>query len=456
MLLLSSIFIVYLARLLGPSNYGKYVFASNFPMIFFVALNFLHELSVRDIARDKHRASDYLSNNLSLKIFIFPLLFLIIYFFMRLMRYPQDTTIAVYILSLYFFLQQMSTSVAAIFNANEKLGYFAISAVAERFIIVSLALVILFYGGSLTTFVWAFVVGGFIRFVILSSLVKRYAQIKFTIDLRLYKYFFKAGYPILVSSFVVILLSKIGIIFLSKMKGDEAVGLYGLGYGLYITVSIIAASLSGAVFPVFSKYSQSNTDTSNFIYLYKVSFKFLFATAILLTVGVLVLAERAILLFFKDEYIASANVLRIIFLALPLFFVRNLLLTILFSINKQKQSMICLGIGLLLSLILCAILIPRYSYIGASISFVISEIIIFAMLFYLVSRYFFKLNILDIILKSFICGFITYIFLYYFKQFNLFLIIISGASVFMGLLFFVGLFTKEHIKAIQDKIFLES
>ena len=420
MVFLSSIFIVFLARLLGPANYGKYVFVTTFPVIFFVAMDFLTELATRNVARDKTQASSYLGATLLLKTFFFPLLFFAIYVSIRTMGYPQDIAIAVYVLSLYVFLQKLSASFSAIFVANEKLGYSSISAVVEKLIIVSLALWFVYSGGGLTTFVWAFVVGSAFRFLVLGGLVKKYAQLKAKLDLSLCQHLFKSGYPILIMSFFVVFISKIEVVFLSKMQDDYAVGLYGIGHNLYIVVAIIATSLVGSLFPVFSKYSYHAQEKA--FSLYKVSFRLLFATAVLIMVGMLALADRVILFLFKEAYIGSVAVLKIIFLALPLFFLRNLLAAILFSVDRQKQVMGVFGLSFLFNLILCITMIPRFSYFGAAITFALSECVVFSGLFYLTSKYFCKIDLLAILGKTAIAGLITYLVLLYLINLRAYLI----------------------------------
>ncbi|MFC1699070.1 flippase [Candidatus Omnitrophota bacterium] len=451
MLLLSTVFTVYLARLLGPANYGKYVFASSFPAIFFVSFTFLSDLAVRDVARDKSSASNYLGSIVTLKIFLCSILLLLIYYLLRLMGYPQDTAIAVYAFSLYFFLQRITSSFSAIFIAHEKLSYSAVSAAIEKLVIVSLALLLLSCGSGLTGFVWVFVFGGFFRLLALSILIRPYAKLRLRFNPGLYRYLFKIGYPMLLASLFGVLISKIGVVILSKLKGDQAVGLYGIGYGLYIVVTIVATSFNSSLFPLFSKYSLKQREKS--VALYKISFRLLFACAVLLMVAVLALADRIVLLFFKQAYLDSTAVIRIIFLGLPLFFVRNLLATILISINRQKRIMPCLAAGLLLHLILSFALIPRVSYLGASIAFVATELVVFSTLFYFVRRHFSKLDLLAILLKSSIAGGLTYLFLLYLGQGNLFFVALGGTIIFLGLLLLLKFFSKQQLVLMKETVF---
>jgi len=450
-LLLSTLFTVYLARVLGAVNYGKYVFASTFPFIFFVSLDFLNDICVRDVAKDKMRASSYLSSIQFLKVILSAFLLLLICFLIKLMRYPADTAYAVYILSLFLFLQQLGTSFANIFTANEELSYPALSAVIEKAITVFLGLYILFKGGGLTDVVLAFILGGMARFIVLGFMVRKYTRPAFSINFPLWKYWFKNGYPILFGLLFMILLSRINVVFLSVMKGDEAVGIYGIGFGLYMVSSIIPISLMGAIFPILSRYGKEAHSSA--VLLYKTSFKFMLAVAVLITIVVLSLAQEIIVVFFHKGYLESIIVLRLLFLALPLFFVRSLLAGLLLSINRQRHTMVGMGVALLFNIFLNFMLIPSLGYVGASISFVVAEIVIFSMLWHAVSKYFYRLEILSALSRMVIVGCVTFLFLHFFRKHNIFLISGLGLCLYVFLAMAVRLFSRKELLEFSSNIF---
>lgn len=384
-LLLSTIFVIYLARLLGPSEYGKYVFAVNFPVILFAVCDFFRDVVVRDVAKDRGKANIYLANSLSLNFFSSAIILSIIFIYINLFEYSPDIRIAVYILSIYYFLQRVAVSFDSILNAFENLWFGTISGVFEKAVIVAISLYIISIGGGLTWFVWAFVLGGFVRLVTMILFVKRYAYAKPMIDTDVWKYIFSTGYPLLISVLFVGLMSRIGIVFLSILKDNEAIGLFGVGYSLYNIAAIIATSLTSSLFPLLSRYNK--TDPDKFVFLFKTSFAVLFISGLIITFGTFIFSEKIVILFFGKAYIKAVIALKLIFLSLPLFFVRNLLAAILLSADKQKITMKILGLGFLVNLIFNILLIPTMSYVGVSISFIGSEAVIFAFLGWMTYSY---------------------------------------------------------------------
>ena len=99
------------------------------------------------------------------------------------------------------------------------------------------------------------------------------------------------------------------------------------------------------------------------------------------------------------------------------------------------------------------VLIPRLSYVGASWALFITEVVIFLTMFSLISRYFFRLHLLEIFLKVAVAGCATYFLLLYLRELNLFLLISGSAVVFVLVLFFIGYVSKEHIQEIRRGVF---
>ena len=84
------------------------------------------------------------------------------------------------------------------------------------------------------------------------------------------------------------------------MKGSQAVGLYGIGYSLFMVTAIISKSFASSLYPLFSRYCHHARDKA--ISLYRISFRLLFVAAVLVMVTVLALADKVVIFLFKDAY----------------------------------------------------------------------------------------------------------------------------------------------------------
>ena len=128
---------IYVARVLGPDNFGKLGFAQAFTSYFGLIVNLgLDVYGTREVAKDKSKAKELLSNIVLMKfflfIFVYALLFLIVSFL------PKDTytkkVILLYGLSLF-------TSVLAIdwfFQGFENFKIIAIGRIIRNVVYAAL------------------------------------------------------------------------------------------------------------------------------------------------------------------------------------------------------------------------------------------------------------------------------------------------------------------------------
>lgn len=92
------------------------------------------------------------------------------------------------------------------------------------------------------------------------------------------------------------------------------------------------------------------------------------------------------------------------------------------------------------------------SYVGASITTVITEIILFIMFFYFVSTYLYQLPLLKVTAKTIAAGIVMGIGIYYIQSFNVLMVVaIAVVMYFLALIAFGGI-SKEDITLIKGGI----
>ena len=112
-----------------------------------------------------------------------------------------------------------------------------------------------------------------------------------------------------------------------------------------------------------------------------------------------------------------------------------------------------MGVSALFNIILNLFLIPKLSYIGASIATVFTECIVFTLMFFYISKYFIRISITENISKTIISGIITVLFIYYLKMnLNWIFVAILGVLFYVFLLVILKIITKEDIEILK-KIF---
>ena len=171
-----------------------------------------------------------------------------------------------------------------------------------------------------------------------------------------------------------------------------------------------------------------------------------------IAIGCFILANRFIALFYRDEFSASIIPFQILALFIPLRFVSSITGTLLTSINRQSLRTVSVGLSALFNIILNAAMIPYLSYIGASIATVLSEVFMYFVFIYFITKHYKKLELHKHFVKPLIASFMMGALVFYFKDTNLLLLIILAGLVYFVILLGLRTFTPEDKNMFKQVI----
>lgn len=443
--LLAIFYGIYTPRYLGPESFGILSFAIAFTAIFsvFTDLGF-SSLIVREVARDKSSTSKYLGNIAVMKLILVIITFGLIALIINLLGYPKQTIEVVYLLGLSIVCGAFTGIFNSIFQAYEKMEYNSIGQILNSGLMLGGVLLAISQRFDVIAFAFVyFIVSAIFLVYSFAICVWKFAKPRIEIDWSFWKSAIKEALPFGLTGIFVTNLQWISSVMLSSMKGDTAVGWYSAAYRLVFIPLIIPATFMTAIYPVMSNFFKSSPGSLK-LSLEK-SFKYLTVLGIPIGIGTTLLAKRFILVVFGTQYINSIIALQILIWSSVFIFINNAFANLLNSINKQviitKVMGICLGVNVVLNLIL----IPKYGLIGASITTALTQFIALLFIFIGSSRIgynFFTKFFINIIVKTIISGVLMGVFIMYFYNLNLLILVPSAA-----LLYFVALYA---IKGIDE------
>ncbi len=448
--ILSLILIIYIARFLGDTGFGKYSFAFAFTSLFLVLVDpGINTVVIRDVAREKKMAGKYLGNIVILRSLLSLIAFFLIVVVVNLLDYPDETRLAVYIVGIYTIMTSFSQLTRSIFRAFEKMEYEALLNIVERIIFVSLGMVVLFMGYGLIEVVSVFLIAGAANIILSFFLTERkFAIPGFEMDLELWKYLIKEGLPFGVAFIFVTIYIKIDTVMLSIMEGDAVVGWYNAAYQIPMAATLVSAALMESVFPVFSNLYRSSKEALSFAY--EKFFRILSIIVIPIVVGVTLLSEKIILILYGEGYKNSIIILQILIWFIIFEFLSYLLYITLASINKQRMNTISTGICASLNIILNFILIHQYSLMGAAIAKVITYIALFIINFYFISRYLCRISLFRAMNKPIIAGIAMGLIIFILRDIDLFISVPVSGLFYIIFLYLIKGFSKEDIKLVYN------
>lgn len=419
----SFILVLFIARSLGVSGLGKFSIAISLFFIFqtISSLGFSH-LITREVARDISKAGKYLINA-SVVGFLFSVLTAgAMCLAGYLLNYSADTVLSIYILSLTLIPIAFSLVCQSICRAFERLEYVSIPAVAGNLFKVVIGLLILFKGYGLVELM-AVVLGSYL----LSLSMNLYFVLRcvgkplFRIDFGFCKWIVKTAPTFALIFIFATIYWNVDILMLSKIKGATEVGFYSAAYKLMNVWKMIPLAYLMALQPVISRLFESSLE--KFKIACTNSIRYLFMVMLPIAVGTTLLSNNFIVLFFKERFLASANVLSILIWTLVPYTINITIAQALIASNNQKVNLRSLLISMMCNVTLNLLLIPRFSYSGAAMATLISICIFLGLQYGFVSKNLFTLNFFQIAGKPIISAALMGITILLLRQLNLFLIV---------------------------------
>jgi O-antigen/teichoic acid export membrane protein len=238
---------------------------------------------------------------------------------------------------------------------------------------------------------------------------------------------------------------------LSFMQGNQAVGLYNAAYRIVLLLLFIPSVINIAIFPVMSRlYGSSRGALKKIVEKY---FKLMILLGIPIGVGVTLLASQIINIIFGKAYLESTPALQILIWATVCTFANAAFVQLFQSTNKQILMTKVTFIGMIVNITLNLILIPKFSYIAASFNTLITEFLLLTMVLILVNRsgYLVKGKILSLdVIKIIISSLIMGMFIWLFKDLNLFILIFASAFLYLIVVLALKGINSEDINIIKN------
>lgn len=450
--ILGFLYLIFTARYLGPESYGILSFAISFNLIFSILADLgLNQFLVRDLVRDKSLVSKYFGNALVMKIIASIITFLLIILTINVINYPLNTRIVIYLVAIYVLINSFSQFFYSIFQSYEKMEFQAIGNTLNSALILSMVLLAIFFKLDLIFFALIYLFTSIIILVYnIIVCIWKFILPKIEFDLNFWKYIlFESVFFILASVFTQIYFN-IDSVMISFFTGNQAVGFYTAAYRLIFILLSIPSVLMISMFPVMSKHFKSSTKALKLEY--ERIFRFLFILALFFFIFGFLFADKVIFLIYGANYNPSIVALQILIFVIPIIFITFLFGNLLAAINKQRFVVIVTCIGAILNIILNLFLIPKFSYFGASFATVITELIIFIIMFYYLSRFFHRISITENILKPLVGAIIVAVCISLLIYINWILALIFGLIVYIPLLYVLKIINKEDIKLIRELI----
>lgn len=377
---------ILLARYLGVEEFGIYGFAVSFTAM----LSILFDLGVgmyivRHIATDYDSAPKYIGNAIPLKGLFSTVGFVIILLILIIMKVDELTLTVTLLFTIEQIIKRFVELMNASFQAFEEgkyqgIGNSLLSILLLIFIILSiythLGLI-----GITVSYILANIIALIYEYYIFN---KHFVKPKFEFDKTFCKTVTIAALPFAVNAILYSIYYSIDLIMLSNIIGNYAAGIYNATYKLISVLTLFYSVYTAVIFPVMSKFFKN--DKKLLVVSYEKSIKYLMLIIIPLAVGTMIYSLDIIQFIYGHQYDNSAPVLSILIWTVCLLFISGASNTLLNASHKEVAVTKIYAIAAIFNTLLNFFMIPYFSYNGAAITTVLSDLLIVALQTYVIYK----------------------------------------------------------------------
>ena len=373
------ILIIYIARILGATEYGKFTFALSFVALFSIFSDLgLFSVTIREFSKDREKEKNF-SSILSLKILLsLGTLFLIAISSFFITPDPLIQRI-IWILGAYIVLDSFSGIIFAFFQARQRMEYESwikifgalVTTVAVIFVILSFP--------SAKNLSYSYLLSSLITLIsVLFFFHLKIFPLKISWQGSIWRKFLSMSWPLALSGMFSIVYVSIDSVMMGYWGQVVQIGLYNAAYKIILASLIPISLISQSFFPVlniaFSKSKEKFQKTWDY------QMKIMIFFSIPLAIGGIILAPQIIDFVYDFTFYPSILAFQILVVMASFIYLSNPLEQALIVANEQKRIFWTFLVGVVFNIILNLILIPLYSFYGAALASLLTIILIFFLL----------------------------------------------------------------------------
>jgi O-antigen/teichoic acid export membrane protein len=374
-LLLQTLYMILVARVLGPEDFGRFSFAWSIIHIALIGGNLgLGNTALRKISADRERSPEvsqvYFWLRGILALILFALVLIIAYF---VPETPQTRgMLVVFGGGMLFHAPSMAMNI--VFQAHGKLYLGSINMLVVFGGHALIGLVILYLGGHLLALSTAYLIAAMIGFVVNLAVFTRTIH-GFRIKQREgWPEFLKQSIPVGLGSFFQTISGRIPVALLILLAGPLETGIFSAASRIPLVLHNIPQAILAAVIPVMAAHQQETILVQR---LFKKTFFIMLGMAVPLSIGFFTFARPLILLLYGEEYSPSVVNLRILtWSTIPMFVAMAFAHVVLSQDHLVRRVPWVTGVTLAVGLTANLFLIPRLGDEGAAYAVLATQAVV--------------------------------------------------------------------------------
>ncbi|MFA5211420.1 MAG: flippase [Patescibacteria group bacterium] len=269
-------------------------------------------------------------------------------------------------------------------------------------------------------------------------------KIRFSFDKTIWLAITKKMWPVAISIIFNVVYLKGDTLLLTFFSSQTEVGFYGAAYKVLDVLTQTAMMLMGLFLPLLA-FSWGQNLKQEFKERWQLSFDAMMILAVPMTAGLYALADKTMFLIAGQNFAPAGQVLKILSLAIFGVYLGAIFGHSAVAINRQKETIKIYLISAIVTLIGYLIFIPKYGMYGAAWMSVFSEFFTGFGLYFIIKKYIKEKITLKTFYKIIFSSFIMILFLNYFQNLNIFILVFIGIIVYSLMIIITKAVARETI-----------
>lgn len=393
-----------LARYLQPSNWGLFLFGFNFPQWFTILVDLgLDSVVTIDVAANRKRASDYMTAVAVIRSI--PLvaglasLAIAVHFVLA----DPSAQLVTFVLGAAILLGTFTQLFSGVFRAFERMEYLAFLSVLAQVLTTAGVLVLILLGFGLLPI--AFVYLGVIVVYAAAALVivrRRFPWFSRHVDREVIGHILRTTGPFAVDDVVSAFMVSGAPVLLTLMAGDTQTALFGAAFAIMTALRYPLTLYYTTALPTMSRFHEESREKLG-IALRK-SQKLFYILGAPLAFGGWYYRESLLQLVYGSGYAGSGAVFGILVWAVAVSTATLGVGMTLAATGRQKLNVLIGGIGVVMNMVLCLVLIPFWGPTGAAVAFLAATIYTAAASTFAVHRLVVRVDLAGTLLRPTLSG----------------------------------------------------
>lgn len=370
-----------IGRLAGVANAGLWAYVIAFVDPFQVVTDFgTTRMLVPEISRRREDADLLLGNALTLSglLAIPALAFLVAIGNLDFLDHSETTVLGLYLGGVAAIFSNLAMSIRSAFRAFNRFDLEAVNSIIMAFVLVGGSLAVLLTQASFLWVFVAYIVSALAGLLSSWLIYNRFlGRVAFRFEPAILRQVVSKSW---IFMFIVLLFRaymRLDLLILRYFHGEVAVGYYGLVTALFYRLDIITRLLMTSLLPSMSRIYVTNRDRVG-KYL-NLALKAQILAVLPIALGGLILASPIVFLLYGSDYAPSVLFFQLLIIVIPLRFVIRTFTVTLTAMDLQRRVLQALVLVVAFNIVGNLLLIPQYAALGATITSMASEALLFVL-----------------------------------------------------------------------------